>query len=277
MLVVAALASIAPAPLVAQEFSFRPPTTASSQRDSYPPSPTNSAAQTNSANPSYSVNQATYVGGEQRAVVEPNRASSASTNSSGAGPSSNSVGPISNNGSPKTLRLPPAPQDALSDHGNSGSRTLGAIVSVVGSLAGVLGLFFALAWLLRRGMPNAARRLPNEAVEVLGRAPLAGRQQMHLLRFGNKLLLVCVSPSGVDMLGEITDPLEIDRLAGICQQTEPTSATNSFRQIISQLAGDKSVANSPRAGFAATAGLARRKFAAPSKTGATTGGEAADV
>jgi len=67
----------------------------------------------------------------------------------------------------------------------------------------------------------AARRLPGEVVETLGRVPLAGRQQMHLLRFGNKLLLVCVSPTGVDTLGEITDPSEIDRVAALCAQTNP--------------------------------------------------------
>ena len=91
----------------------------------------------------------------------------------------------------KQLLLSPPRHDAAADKSSGGSRMLGAIISVVVSLAVVLGLFFIVAWFMRRGLPNSTRRLPAEVVEVLGRTPLAGRQQMHLLRFGNKLLLVC--------------------------------------------------------------------------------------
>ena len=65
---------------------------------------------------------------------------------------------------------------------------------------------------------------------------------MHLIRFGNKMLLVCVSPSGVDSLGEITDPAEIDRLAGLCEQEQATSATAAFKQIFGQVARGQSPA-----------------------------------
>jgi flagellar biogenesis protein FliO len=141
----------------------------------------------------------------------------------------------------KSPALPAPPHTNLnSERTSGGPRTMGAIITVVGSLAVVLGLFWACAWLMRRGLPNNARRLPTEAVDVLGRAPLAGRQQMHVLRFGNKLLLVCISASGVDTLGEITDPAEIDRLAGLCEQQRPQSATTAFKQIFGQLARERS-------------------------------------
>jgi flagellar biogenesis protein FliO len=142
----------------------------------------------------------------------------------------------------KQLPLPPPRHESTAvEKSASSSRTLGAIVSVVVSLAVVLGLFLAVAWLMRRGMPNSARRLPGEVVEVLGRTPLAGRQQMHVLRFGNKLLLVAASATGVDTIGEITDPLEIDRLAGLCAAQEATSASTTFKQIFGQLGREKSV------------------------------------
>ena len=54
--------------------------------------------------------------------------------------------------------------------------------------------------------PPARSLLPKEAVELLGRAPLAGRQQMQLVRVGNKLLLVALSPAGAETLTEITEP-----------------------------------------------------------------------
>jgi flagellar biogenesis protein FliO len=136
----------------------------------------------------------------------------------------------------KPLALPGASAQSAGEKMSSGPHTLGAIVTVVVSLGIVLGLFAGCAWLMRRGLPNTAKTLPADAVSVLGRAPLASRQQMHLVRFGNKMLLVCVSPSGVDSLGEITDPAEIDRLAGICEQQQATSATAAFKQIFGQVA-----------------------------------------
>jgi hypothetical protein len=70
---------------------------------------------------------------------------------------------------------------------------------------------------------------------VLGRTPLAGRQQMHLVRFGGKLVLVVVSPDGVSAVSEITESVEVDRLAGYCQQTTRFSATTAFRGILDRL------------------------------------------
>lgn len=119
-------------------------------------------------------------------------------------------------GSETSLPLPGAP------HGDSqkpsGAHALEAVFSVTASLAAVLGLFFGIAWIMRRGLPSSATaRLPAEVIEVLGRAPLAGRQQIQLLRLGNKLLLVCISPTGVNPLGEVTDPAEVERLAALCR------------------------------------------------------------
>jgi flagellar protein FliO/FliZ len=107
------------------------------------------------------------------------------------------------------------------------------------ALAVVLGLFFVAAWTLRRAMPAAPGRLPSEVVEVLGRSPLAARQFAHLIRCGNKLLLVHLAPGTAETLTEITDPAEVDRIAGLCRQTHPQSTTATFRQIFQQFAREK--------------------------------------
>jgi hypothetical protein len=62
---------------------------------------------------------------------------------------------------------------------------------------------------------------------------------MHLVRFGHKLLLVSVTAGGAETLSEIIEPAEVDRLAGICQQAQPNSATHAFRQVFRQF-GDRS-------------------------------------
>ena len=96
---------------------------------------------------------------------------------------------------------------------------------------GVIGLFLIVAWVLRRGLPRVGGLLPREVVEVLGRAPLADRKQMQLLRLGNKLVLIAVSPTGTDTLAEITDPVEVDRLTGYCYQGHPNSSTVAFHKV----------------------------------------------
>jgi flagellar biogenesis protein FliO len=113
---------------------------------------------------------------------------------------------------------------------------LPAAVTVAGSLAVVLGLFLLVAWAMRRATPRGSALLPSEVFEVLGRAHLAGRQQAHLLRCGRKLLLVSVTPAGIETLTEVTEPLEVDRLAGLCRQAQPHGATAAFRQIFQQWA-----------------------------------------
>jgi flagellar biogenesis protein FliO len=124
------------------------------------------------------------------------------------------------------LALAPRGQASAGESLNGDS---GALLTTLGSLALVLCLFFAAAYVLRRGTPHAISGLPGEVVEILGRAPLPGRHQMHLVRCGHKLLLVAISATGADTLTEITDPAEVDRLCGLCRQNHPHSATTTFR------------------------------------------------
>lgn len=140
----------------------------------------------------------------------------------------------------------PLPRRGQAHSGNAGSarlsRPTGAastLLTGVASFAVVLGLFFVVAWALRRGMPRGTTLLPSDVVEVLGRAPLSSRQFAHLVRCGNKMLLVCLAPGCAETLTEITDPVEVDRLAGLCKQSQPQSTTASFRQVFQQFSREK--------------------------------------
>ena len=116
---------------------------------------------------------------------------------------------------------------------------LDSTYTMLTGLAMVVGLFLLCAWALRRGVRSSSAVLPGEVVSVLGRVPLAARQFAQLLRVGNKLVLVSITPSGAETLAEVTDPSEVDRLLGICQQHDPKSTTREFEQVFRQLAGKK--------------------------------------
>jgi len=140
---------------------------------------------------------------------------------------------------PKSL-LPLKSRDLPGQAKRDRSGGLPSVVTVAGSLAVVLGIFFLVAWGMRRTAPPGSALLPDEVFEVLGRSSMANRQQVHLLRCGNKLVLVSVTPEGAETLTEITDPFEVDRLSGLCHQARPNSATAAFRQVFGQFSTQRS-------------------------------------
>ena len=123
--------------------------------------------------------------------------------------------------------------------GDSTSRAPGALRSIFGlfaSLGAVVGLLLASMWGLKRILPKDSSSLPTEVFQVLGRKPLAGRQQAQVVRFGTKVLLLAVSPMGAESLAEITDPAEVERLTGMCRQPSGGPAATVFRQVMDQFA-----------------------------------------
>lgn len=107
------------------------------------------------------------------------------------------------------------------------------IISVLGSLLIVLGIFFILVLFLKKVSPKGNSLLPKEVFENLGRAMLTQKIQLHLLRLGNRLLLVSITPDGVSPITEITDPDEVVPLLGLCRQLDTHSSTEFFRKTLS--------------------------------------------
>lgn len=133
------------------------------------------------------------------------------------------------------LKLPPrqAPRESI-DRAKAPTSTTGALMTIGGALAAVLGLYFTLVVLGRKFAPGGNQTLPKEAVEVLGRTTL-GRQQLQMIRIGGKLILVAMMPGSTETLTEITDPTEVERLTAMCRRSQPGSSTQTFQQVISQI------------------------------------------
>jgi flagellar biogenesis protein FliO len=131
---------------------------------------------------------------------------------------------------------PPQGKPAGTDRAGARGRAGGNVASaVLGSLAIVLGVFFLVVWLARRTLPKSALNLPSDVLEILGRAPLASRHHLQLIRLGRRVLLVSVSPDSATTLAEVSDPKEVDHLAALCRQSQPESISASFRNVLQQL------------------------------------------
>ena len=73
----------------------------------------------------------------------------------------------------------------------------------------VLALLFALVWLQRKkgGLAFSSRaRSGNKALQLIERLPLTPRHSVHLLRAGDRILLVGVHDSGFTLLSEDRNP-----------------------------------------------------------------------
>ncbi|MDB4533426.1 flagellar biosynthetic protein FliO [Vicingaceae bacterium] len=105
-------------------------------------------------------------------------------------------------------------------------------VTAVGSLAIVFSLFFVLTWIARRSGRGGSTRLPGDVMEVLGIASLNSKHKMQLVRLGSKLVLLSVSPNGVEPISEITDPIEVDQIIMLCRQGGAARIGSAFRRFV---------------------------------------------
>ena len=164
------------------------------------------------------------------------------TEDSSAIPSSRRTDPPSAD-SPSATPLPrrsdAATRDANRAHGHaatSWSATAWPLLLVVGLI--VVGA----KWLKSRS-PGAARGLPSEVFEVLGRKAIDQRTSVVLASCGSRLMVLSQSTHGLQTLAEITDPVEIDCLAGLCRASQrDQTLVETFRSMLHRPTGSKPAA-----------------------------------
>lgn len=144
------------------------------------------------------------------------------------------------------LSTPLTPRTSKPESGDS-SPSRSSWSATVLPLLFVVGLIVVGARYLKSRSPNAARGLPSEAFEVLGRKAIDARTSVLLARSGNRLLLLSLSPHGLQTLAEISDPVEVDCLAGLCRATQrDQSLVEIFRSMLHKPEGSKPSLRSPK-------------------------------
>jgi len=108
----------------------------------------------------------------------------------------------------------------------------------LGGLFVVLALILGIGVVLRKHVPGARSGLPKEVLQPLGRKLLENRHAIHLVRCGSRILVIGASPAGLNTLAEITDPVEVDYLAGQCLRRESTALSDGFGTFLNRFRND---------------------------------------
>ncbi len=94
------------------------------------------------------------------------------------------------------------------------------VATTISSLGVAAGLMLGFIWLSRRVRPQGSLTVPDDLVEVIGKVALDSKHRAHLVRFGDRLLLLSLQGTGVSKLGEIPFA-ELSRASGSGQLTSP--------------------------------------------------------
>ncbi|MBT4866875.1 MAG: FliO/MopB family protein [Planctomycetaceae bacterium] len=101
-----------------------------------------------------------------------------------------------------------------------------------GTLAAIIGLIVVGARFWKKHGPKLTGGLPVEAIDVLGKRSVDARQSIVLVRLGSRILVLGSTANGLRTLSEVTDPVEVDYLAGLCHQRDAESGVaQSFRSL----------------------------------------------
>lgn len=102
----------------------------------------------------------------------------------------------------------------------------GQLTQLVLGLLLVIGLIFALAWLLRRVQSASPRN--GQLIEVLGSRALGARDRLVLVQVGSEQILLGITPGRITPLHVLKEPLQVPATS---------QATSEFAQRLMELLG----------------------------------------
>ncbi|MBC7816606.1 MAG: flagellar biosynthetic protein FliO [Planctomycetaceae bacterium] len=160
----------------------------------------------------------------------------------------------------ESTSAPLTPRSAKPNNGDAAPNRPGWSATVL-PLLFVVGLIVVGARWLKSRSPETARGLPSEVFEILGRKAVDTRTSVVLARSGTRVLLLSLSPHGLQTLAEITDPVEVDCLAGLCHATHrEQSLVETFRSLLHKPVDPKSNLRQPSTATSLEERLAARQM-----------------
>lgn len=118
----------------------------------------------------------------------------------------------------------------LGEFSNNGSWVLNTITA----LGVVIGLIIAMRLAMNKLSGRAVMGGRTGIVEVLSRTSISPRNQVMLLRLGQRIIVVSEGPTGVRTLANLDDPDEVANLLTSISASRPGSITQSFNQLLNR-------------------------------------------
>jgi flagellar protein FliO/FliZ len=126
----------------------------------------------------------------------------------------------------------------LGNGGGAGGTGAGWILQTITALGVVIGLILLLRWAYAKLTGQVAATSSSPVMEVLSRTTLAPRNQVLLVRLGQRILVVGDSPAGLRTLANVDDAEEVASLLAAVSAAKPNSITGGFSQLLSRFNGD---------------------------------------
>jgi len=126
----------------------------------------------------------------------------------------------------RTITPPSHPPRSPSKSGPPRKTTTGSFWQTLLVLGGIVAVILLGAKYLRKHGPRLPGGIPADALEVLGKRAIDRGQLIYLVRLGSRILIIGSSSGGLQTLAEVTDPVEIDFLSGLCRQPAQSSAVS---------------------------------------------------
>ena len=156
--------------------------------------------------------------------------------------------PIAGQLDPQPRRITPrgGSTDTSDARGDEPIRRPATAWTAFGCLAVILIVIVAAARLWKKHGPTLATGLPAEALEVLGKRQLDRRHAIQMIRCGPRILILGVADEGLRTLAEISDPVEVDYLAGLCRRSDSDeSGGKSFLSLFRRFHENTSTLDAP--------------------------------
>ncbi|MBL4700444.1 MAG: FliO/MopB family protein, partial [Phycisphaeraceae bacterium] len=115
-----------------------------------------------------------------------------------------------------------------------GSDSSAWVLKTITSLGVVIGLILALRMGINKLSGRPAMGSRSGIVEVLSRTSISPRNQVLLLRLGQRIIVVSEGPAGVRTLANLDDPDEVAQLLATVSSSRPGSITQSFNQLLNR-------------------------------------------
>lgn len=109
---------------------------------------------------------------------------------------------------------------------------IGPLWTMVLSVMVVLGLIGLLYYLFKKFSPTIPRVRSGKAIQFLARRYLDTRNSLSLVKVGNRILVVGITPDGMTLLTEISDEEEMQGIIANLPPEQISSKQGSFLEIL---------------------------------------------